>query len=45
MKKIVAKLTPPIKGMDPRPKGCFIFVFIAAFSAVSVLVTAALRHH
>ena len=45
MKKIIAILTPVLKGMDPRPKGCFIFVFIAALSLVSVFVTAALMHH
>jgi hypothetical protein len=46
MKKIIAKLTPPLKGMDPKPQGCIsVLVFIAAFSLVSALVTAAVMHH
>ena len=47
MKKIITKLTPALKGMDPRPQGCIedLLIVIAALLAVSVLVTTALRHH
>jgi hypothetical protein len=46
MKKIIAKLTPALKGMDPKPQGClYVLVFVAALSLVSALVTAALLHH